>query len=248
MGITGLAGAGKDTVASFLVADFAMVQVSLADPLKRLCADVFSWDEDRLWGPSERRNEPDAELAGPYAYLAWKDARQNLVGEGQAWLVEVGLDLAFMAGLLQWFDALQAESRGVALTARRALQTLGTEFGRSADRDVWIRYAVRTMVPRIAAGGAYSRRFGIVGTGRFVTHGVVIPDVRFENEADAIHAAGGKVIAVHRPGAGLRGKAGAHASEAGIRPEQIDMDLDNSSTLERLATLVPGVAALAGVL
>lgn len=63
------------------------------------------------------------------------------------------------------------------LTARRALQTLGTEWGRSCHPDVWVRYAIRR------------------GRGT----NTIFDDVRFPNEALAILAAGGLVFYVDRP-------------------------------------------------
>src|SRR5262249_21718742 len=59
IGICGRAGAGKDTAADVLVKEFGFVKVSLADPLKRICREVFAFTEEQLWGPSECRNEPD---------------------------------------------------------------------------------------------------------------------------------------------------------------------------------------------
>lgn len=59
IGISGLACSGKDTTANFFVEDFGFVSISFADPIKRACADIFDWDEETLWGPSENRNKPD---------------------------------------------------------------------------------------------------------------------------------------------------------------------------------------------
>jgi hypothetical protein len=59
IGISGRAGSGKDTVGGFLRADHRFVSIAFADPMKRFCADLFDWDEEQLWGPSDLRNEPD---------------------------------------------------------------------------------------------------------------------------------------------------------------------------------------------
>lgn len=56
---SGLAGVGKDTAADVLVREKAFVKVALADPLKRICADVFDFSTEQLWGPSNARNAPD---------------------------------------------------------------------------------------------------------------------------------------------------------------------------------------------
>jgi hypothetical protein len=91
IGICGRAGAGKDTAADVLVKDFGHVKVALADPMKRACAEWFGWDEQTLWGPSERRNEPHARLGG----LTPRHALQTLGTEwGRRCYKDVWVDIA----------------------------------------------------------------------------------------------------------------------------------------------------------
>lgn len=59
VGFCGLAGSGKDTSADILVKHANFVKIALADPLKRVCKDIFAFSDDQLWGPSENRNAPD---------------------------------------------------------------------------------------------------------------------------------------------------------------------------------------------
>lgn len=98
---------------------------------------------------------------------------------------------------------------------RQLLQSLGTEWGRQiVSEDVWILLALRT-------ARAASR--------------AVIPDVRFDNEAQAIRAAGGSVWRVVRPGIScLDPSTAQHSSERGISPELIDDVILNDGSLERL--------------
>jgi hypothetical protein len=83
---------------------------------------------------------------------------------------------------------------------RYLMQTLGTEWGRHmVSRDIWVsiwRNTVDSWVNDVPDGR------------------VVVDDCRFANEAEAVRALGGRIIALHRPGAGLPGR---HASEAGIK-------------------------------
>ncbi len=172
LGIAGAAGSGKTTVANVL-AERGWAVVSLADPMKRICQDVFGWSHDRLWGPSECRNTPDPRWEG--------------------------------------------------LTARHALQTLGTEWGRAMHPDVWVRMAIREARDH--------RR-------------TVVPDVRFQNELDAIRDAGGRMLRVERPGmVALTGAAAAHASEAGALTG-VSCTIVNDGTLDQLHARV--LAALQG--
>jgi len=64
VGIIGKAGSGKDTVADMLH-ELRYDKIAFADPLKRFCMDVFEFTEEQLWGPSEKRSEPDER------YLMW---------------------------------------------------------------------------------------------------------------------------------------------------------------------------------
>lgn len=66
------------------------------------------------------------------------------------------------------------------LTPRKALQLLGTEWGRQMHPDVWVRYAIRTA--------------------KDLGRNAVLADCRFRNEFDAIKAAGGRMARVYRPG------------------------------------------------
>ena len=161
IGIVGLAGSGKDTIAAELCASRGFVRISLADPIKVACQQWFGWDREVLWGPSPLRETPDPAWAG--------------------------------------------------LTPRRALQQLGTEWGRAMHPDVWVRLAIRR-------AREYDR--------------VVIPDVRFENEAAAIRAACGVVWRVVRPGL----VAAEHESESGQSAIRADWTIDNAGPVAGLRT------------
>lgn len=81
-------------------------------------------------------------------------------------------------------------------TPREAMQTLGTEWGRGLYDAIWI----AQMRQRITD----NTRFGM---------GVVIDDLRFDNEAELIRDMGGVIIELSRPGQPPRMK---HESERGI--------------------------------
>jgi len=59
IGISGLAGSGKDTVADFLLNHEGFVKMSLADPIKRFAMDVWEFSEEQLFGSSRFRSFPD---------------------------------------------------------------------------------------------------------------------------------------------------------------------------------------------
>ena len=84
-------------------------------------------------------------------------------------------------------------------TPRHAMQTLGTEWGRNLiHSNLWVNAAMASADAVFAQGGR-----------------VVIDDMRFANEAQAVIASEGCIIHVLRPGAGL---AGGHPSEGAQLP------------------------------
>lgn len=94
------------------------------------------------------------------------------------------------------------------VSVRKMMQTLGTDWGRSLDEDIWIK-AFAKLYPK----GKY-----------------VITDVRMENEAKFIRDNGG--IVIHVKGRG--GIETTHSSEAGIEVKDLDLVISNTGTLEEL--------------
>jgi hypothetical protein len=99
------------------------------------------------------------------------------------------------------------------------LQSLGTEWGRGMVHDeIWIRITMERAGEHLTVGRS-----------------VVITDVRFDNEAQAIVDAGGEVWRVTRPGwRCLAEEAAAHQSEAGVSDHLITRIIDNSGSLDDL--------------
>lgn len=69
IGITGRAGAGKDTLAKMIKKEIDRHFwvdsriTSLAEPLKKIAGEVFGFTTAQLYGPSEERNKPDPRWA-----------------------------------------------------------------------------------------------------------------------------------------------------------------------------------------
>lgn len=101
---------------------------------------------------------------------------------------------------------------------RKLLQFLGTEFGRSLDKNLW----VKLWIDKVKS---------------FPNHyTIVCDDCRFDNEAEAVKALGGVIIRIDRPDNGAHAQGGTgitnHASEQGINPALIDYTIVNNGTLE----------------
>lgn len=102
---------------------------------------------------------------------------------------------------------------------RRLYQTLGTEVGRNMiGENVWVDRMVATVKPALAAGSD-----------------TVVTGMRYRNEMDAILAAGGLTVWVHRPGVG---PVNGHSSDNSVGPDDFDLHLHNDGTLADLASAV----------
>lgn len=116
----------------------------------------------------------------------------------------------------------EVELAGIGKSPRFLLQTLGTDWGRRMiDENIWVNAAMA----RVADD-----------------EDVVIADVRFDNEADAIRDRGGRVLYVIRPGwQCLMAAEASHASERGVSIEKIDGYLTNDGTVDQLLEQVMGL-------
>lgn len=102
------------------------------------------------------------------------------------------------------------------VSPRRMAQTLGTEWGRDLiNPQLWLLRAEQAI--------DFAAECGVPG--------VVITDVRFENEAAWIRRRGGVVVHVHRPG--LRAVE-SHSSEAGVALQLQDPVVVNDSSIAQL--------------
>ena len=195
----GKAGSGKDVAGDLICWEHQAVKVSLADPMKRICRDVYGFSDEQLWGASEHRSEPVERLNG--------------------------------------------------LTARHALQQLGTNWGRGCYENTWVDILIRThlMIQEgthdySAHSGLYKAACDVMTRDRLKGRHVVCTDVRFPNEVEAINRAGGKVIHIIRPEQrNLQGAAGLHASEVsldGIPEDQFACTIRNDGTLDAFRHMV----------
>jgi energy-coupling factor transporter ATP-binding protein EcfA2 len=154
IGITGKAGAGKDTVANIL-SELLPSQVIIspfAAPIKTAIAEIFKIDLQTLYDPVKK------ELPLP----------------------------------------------GFNVTARQAMQSLGTEWGRNwIDADIWLKLNLQRYEYYSTSDNEGHKDLSMF----------VIPDVRFKNEATWINNYGGILIQV----TGREIEVPYHESENGCR-------------------------------
>lgn len=162
IGITGRAGAGKDTFATMLHHHFpTYTRYAFANPLKMATEFMFGW---------------------PRAMLEDRDLKEQVDPK--------------------W-----------GFSPRRAMQLLGTEFGRTLRQDLWLHFAQLKLDE---------------------SEGMIVTDVRFENEAAWVRERG-ILIHVYRPDNNLA-IDGSHASEAGVTQEPNDYLVMNTGDLDDLRT------------
>ncbi|MFA5757982.1 MAG: hypothetical protein WC942_01195 [Clostridia bacterium] len=78
VGISGLAGSGKDTVADLLLQKDGFIKISLADPIKRFARELWGFSIEQLWGSSEHRNEQDLRYLCNGEYLTPRKVLQQI--------------------------------------------------------------------------------------------------------------------------------------------------------------------------
>lgn len=228
VGIQGQAGSGKDEVARRLVTYHNFTKMALADPIKRFGAQVFKFSNQQLWGPSSYRNEFDERFKS-FTSPAWIEAEERFQKLGKpfvGYLLQKP-DTKAHERLEQWFEKLRAEH--ARLSPRVMLQTLGGEWGRAYDPNIWINSLINRST-------SWTR-----------TH-VCVSDVRYENELKLIQQGGGKLIRLKRP------ETDSKATEVGIKnhsseteqlsftDDMFDFIIENNSNLENLYQKIDGIA------
>lgn len=204
IGVCGFAGSGKDTVGDRLVAANGFRKYALATPLKEYVKEVFDFTDEQLYGTSSKREEEDPRYLFSGTCPRCGRRCKEIISESK------------------WSCDSCAEVYPRFLTARLALQTLGTEWGRRLYDNVWIDYAARRM--KAAPHGKW-----------------VVTDVRFSNEVKTLRAQGARIIRLMRGGQRF-----SHASESEmsvIPLDWFDYIIDNREmTLDQLYERVDAIA------
>lgn len=209
IGVTGRAGAGKDTVADIVESVLPKVsKYSFAKPIYDLAEEWLG-----LKGGYYSREVKESlivikEDTGYYKHLAsiiYANFKQFGVSP---------VDADEIANrIYHEFYNHEIYEKGLGsfwiASPRKILQVIGTEGFREFSDSFWVDIAPK--------------------------EDVVIADVRFENEATFIRDNGGFIIHVERPEEGIATiKEAGHASEAGIKVDPLDYTVVNDSSIEDL--------------
>jgi len=162
-----------------------------------------------LCGPAGAGKNTVADFLSGFTQIAFADSLYECVSTITGIPVAKLKDRDMKESVIPWLGK----------SPRQMLQSMGTEWGRDTIHpEIWIRIAMNRAGQEMAAGRS-----------------VVINDVRFDNEAQAVIEAGGEVWQVTRPGwTCLAAEAAVHQSEAGISRHLIARTIDNSGSLDDL--------------
>lgn len=114
----------------------------------------------------------------------------------------------------------ETELPDLGISPRRLMQFMGTQGGRACSPELWTRMAEREIVQNYLEDAF-----------------IVFADVRFDNEAEWIRKAGGKVVEIQRDVAAIA----SHQSEDGVRPDLVNYTLKNNQGIADIAWKVNGI-------
>jgi hypothetical protein len=241
--LCGQAGSGKDTVGNYLAYNHGAQCIALADPIKRICQYFFEFTDEQLWGPSEFRGKIDDRYTGVENQEKIRALISKKLGTPQIdiRLLDVipdnNLDYAY-SELDKWaFDCRLKAREG--LTPRYCLQTLGTEWGRLIDPDLWVEIGIETAFQLLENPDlCYKPQTGLKQKEKadlkWGPTGIVITDGRFRNEILGVLKVGGKSLKIDRPIASV---SSTHQSETEVTQIPLnffDYILHNDGSMKNL--------------
>jgi hypothetical protein len=245
--LCGQAGSGKDTVGARISSHYNGFCVGQADPIKRMAQSLFGFTDEQLWGPSDSRNAVDHRSLcghdGSLSPLLNEVGRKIVggggVGSGEYWVNQFfkpELQQAAMSALHFWFVDLIRSTETSGVSPRIVLQSLGTDWGRRIDPEVWIEMAIETCSMVLGGEYTYSKKTGLT-RGSSSYNAALITDGRFRNEITKVRGLGGISVKIDRPTRPSIGVASLHISETGLDDLPIhlyDYVVLNNSGLESL--------------
>lgn len=229
-------GSGKSTVAETLIKEHRFTQIGLADPMRRFVQEVYQFSDDQVWGPSEARNALDER---------YPRAAHDFDADGKCRCCGAVSSGVHVPG--PHSQPRMPQNPQCFLTARYALQTLGTEWSRNCDPLTWPRRLMQTALQLQEGGKYYDPKKGIqylydLSDVIQPRTNVVVCDVRYRNELDYIRHNGGHTVLVERPVDSLGDALNAsHASEVdlnSVKIKEFSAYILNDGSLEDLALKV----------
>jgi hypothetical protein len=245
IGLLGEAGSGKDTAAEMLVQQHGFYSLALADPLKVYCGWLFGWQPWQMWADGKVKDAAIEDMTFsrcPHCGVAGPAAERQTPAGPEPYCASCGYRGSMFS---EWLGAL---------SPRYALQSLGG-WGRSIMPRVYPDFALKRVMDVLNGGhpiydefrkfipdSVIEKRYSGWRIG-VRTAGVVITDVRYRNEMEAIQQAGGRVVRIVRSTKDNVVKTGipGHHSETeqqSIADREVDDIIFNDGSLEDLGNEV----------
>lgn len=217
IGLHGRAGAGKDTIATYLEEAHGFLRWGFGDPLYNEVNAAFG---TRLL--RRELTQEDKEVARPELAL------ENCA-DGN--FVDVALEKLVRSDALQYAETWAKQP----LTLRWVLQVWGTEYRRGSNDRYWIEQADLFIRGFLETLKVFDKGGKLMGYRNVA--GLVCIDMRFQNERELIEEYSGQVWHVRRDTTSIFDSiSAAHASEQPLPLRTGDKLILNNSTIERLNT------------
>lgn len=225
IGLCGKANAGKDTAGDYLMSEHAFKRTAFAQKLKLFCHHVFGLTLDQMSAFVLKEAPLPRDHVLPFttirqmhaiAVTAWADVFDMTFNEWsplgsrhrepmerypfkspEQVLVDLSTRLALVFETKASAAGMEFVPYILSLSPRQIMQWVGTEVGRSVYQDIWVETTIGKIKRWVAEG-----------------HSVVVTDLRFQNEAEALQRAGAALVRVVRDD--VTTKEAGHASEADL--------------------------------
>lgn len=197
IGITGLAGSGKDTFAKFLMhntGDHVIShRVALADPLKRTASEMYGVALSNFYN-RELKEEPIEMLSGMTPRTI---------------LQQFGTEVVRHMNQDHWVNRFSKEVEDVVETFYES--SYDAEYSIRTISD--INYSTRSIIQnRNKMKNIYNRNMHTPT----IFNLIVVPDIRFENEISMILNKGGRMVDIKRENLDVGEMSFEHSSESSI--------------------------------
>jgi hypothetical protein len=225
--LCGKAGSGKDTFADVFVQN-GYTKIALADPIKRIAHVALDIPSTFLWGDSSLRG----------VVLSGCNRKDRLALLDRAVQAADGLpDLSLVWDTRKPYDLREELEYLVdrisdgGVSVREVIQALG-DWGREKHQSLWVEL-FKVLCTKVLAGShTYSYETGLTAvepSDVIKPRGVVVPDVRYYNEASMCSVYGFPLVKIYRDVS----KISHHSSEEGL--SMVDFfaaQIQNDSTRE----------------
>ena len=215
IGIAGFARSGKDSLADALINNhFVDSKRSFAAPLKSAVNAIYKWNDRHANGDLKEVQTVAMASIGFICDVIYEhfNGYASIIDTDSFELALRWVEICKKHGVTDGVEGMGGLVK-FELSPRQAYQWFGTDLMRkNVSPNIWLDLALK-------------------GDGS-----IVIPDVRFDNEAEAVRTAeplGGSLL-IHVEREGVQGKVNAHVSEAGVIRKAGDVVLVNDGTLEQL--------------